>query len=132
MARKFTPKEESFLKANEVCRFATVSKGGKPQVTPVIYAMDKGAFVIATDYGTKKLKNVKENANVALVVDQFHPNKAVMIEGTCRVYERGAEYLRLLKILFERFETYRKNPWGEGESPIFRVAPTKTVSWGLG
>jgi hypothetical protein len=30
-----------------------------------------------------------------------------------------------------RFEFYRKNPWGEGESPIFRVIPEKAVSWGL-
>ncbi len=131
MVRKFTAKEEKFLRANEVCRFATASKDARPQVTPVIYAMDKTSFVIATDYGTKKLKNVKENPQVGLVVDQFHPNKAVVVEGTCRTYEKGPEYLRLLKILFDRFETYRKNPWGEGESPILVVTPTKIVSWGL-
>jgi len=128
---ELTTKEEAFLKSNEVCRLATASKDGKPQVTPVIYAMDGMAIVIATDYGTKKLKNVKENPSVSLVVDRFHPNKAVVIEGTCRVYEKGPEYLKLLKILFERFETYRKDPWGEGESPIFRITPEKVVSWGL-
>ena len=117
---KFTAKEEAFLKSSEVCRLATVSKDCRPQVTPVIYVMDKMNFVIATDYGTKKLKNVKENPRVALVVDQFHPNKAVMVEGICRVNEQDPEYLRLLNILFDRFETYRKNPWGEGESPILR------------
>ena len=31
-----------------------------------------------------------------------------------------------------RFEFYRKNPWGEGESPILGVTPKKTVSWGFG
>ena len=132
MASKLNAKEEAFLKANDVCRLATATKDGRPQVTPVIYAMDKGTVVIATDYGTKKLKNVKENPYVALVVDRLRPNKSVVMEGTCLVYERGEEYLRLLKVLFDRFETYRKNPWGEGESPIFRVTPTKVVSWGLG
>ena len=128
---KLTSKELAFLRSNEVCRLATASREGKPHVTPVIYAMDGDCIVIATDYGTKKLENVKENPNVSLVADHYQPNKAVMIEGTCRVYERGPEYLRLLKLLFARFETYRKNPWGEGESPILRITPTKAVSWGL-
>src|ERR1700730_16394764 len=115
---KFTPKEEAFLKSNEVCRLATASKEGRPQVTPVMYALDGIGFVIVVDYGTKKLKNVKENPSVALVV--------------CKVRERVAESLRLLELLMTKFEFYRKDPWGEGESPIFRITPTKAVSWGLG
>jgi len=126
-----TAKQRAFLKANEVCRLATVSKDGSPQVTPVIYALDGDSFVIAVDYGTKKLKNVKENPRVAIVVDRLRPTKAVTIEGVCKVHERGAEYLRLLDLLMKKFEAYRKNPWGEGESPIFRITPTKVVSWGL-
>jgi len=129
---KFTKKERAFIEANELCRLATASKDGKPQVTPVIYAMDGDKFVIVTDYGTKKLKNVRENPNVALVVDRFHPNVAVTVEGTCEVHERGAEYRKLLGILMARFETYRRNPWKEGESPIFSITPKKAVSWGLG
>jgi PPOX class probable F420-dependent enzyme len=129
---KFTPKEEAFLKSNELCRLATASKEGRPQVTPVMYALDGIGFVIAVDYGTKKLKNVKENPSVALVVDRLRPTRAVTVEGTCKVHERGAEYLRLLDLLMTRFEFYRKNPWGEGESPILRVTPEKAVSWGFG
>jgi PPOX class probable F420-dependent enzyme len=129
---KFTPKEEAFLKSNEVCRLATASKEGRPQVTPVMYTLDGIGFVIAVDYGTKKLKNVKENPSVALVVDRLRPTRAVTVEGTCKVHERGAEYLRLLELLMTKFEFYRKDPWGEGESPIFRITPTKAVSWGLG
>jgi PPOX class probable F420-dependent enzyme len=129
---KFTAKEQAFLKANQVCRLATASKDAKPQVTPVMYALDGDAFVIAVDYGTKKLKNIRENPSVALVVDKVRPTRAVTVEGTCQVHERGAEYRRLLELLFSTFEFYRKNPWGEGESPIFRVTPKKAVSWGLG
>ncbi len=47
------------------------------------------------------------------------------------MFERGVEYVRLLKILFDRFEFYRKNPWGEGESPILKVIPSKIANWGL-
>jgi uncharacterized protein len=124
-----TAKQTSFLKAHEVCRLATASKDAKPHVVPVIYAMDGENVVVAIDYGTKKLKNLTENKSVALVVDEYHPNRAVMIEGECEILERGKEYLRLLRLLFDRFEYYRKNPWGEGESPILKVRPVKAVSW---
>jgi len=124
-------KELLFLKANELCRLATVSADCIPQVTPVIYAMDGESIVVATDYGTKKLKNLRANPKVSLVVDKYHPNKGVVIQGDCVIYEQGEEYLRLLKILFSRFEYYRKNPWKEGEAPILQIIPEKVKSWGL-
>jgi len=124
-----TSKELGFLKRHEVCRLATASKDARPHVVPVIYALDGEDIVIAIDYGTKKLGNLKQNNRVALVVDDYHPNHAVMVEGECEILERGKEYLRMLQILFDRFETYRKHPWGEGESPILKVRPTKAVMW---
>jgi uncharacterized protein len=128
---KFSAKEGSFLKSSELCRLATASKAGMPQVTPVMYAFDGACFIIAVDYGTKKLKNVRENQNVALVVDRVRPTKAVAVEGACEIHERGPEYLRLLKVLFDTFEFYKKDPWDEGESPILKITPKKVVSWGL-
>ena len=118
-----------FLGSHEVCRLATASKDARPHVVPVIYALDGENVVVAIDYGTKKLRNLRDNRWVALVVDDYHPNHAVMLEGECEVLERGKEYLRLLRILIDRFEYYRKNPWKEGESPILKIRPTKAVSW---
>ncbi len=126
------PKALKFLKSHQLCRLATASKDGKPHVVPVIYALDGEDVVIAVDYGTKKLKNLRENSNVAVVVDEYVPDhdmRGLMIEGECEVLERGKEYLRLLKVLFDRFEYYRNNPWGEGESPILKIKPTKVVLW---
>ncbi len=124
-----TPKQINFLKGHELCRFATASKDAKPHVVPVIYALDGDNIVIAVDYGTKKLANLKQNKKLALVVDDYHPNKAVMVEGECEILERGKEYLRLLQILFDRFDFYRRHPWGEGESPILKIRPIKAVMW---
>lgn len=124
-----TPKELNFLKDHELCRLATASKDAKPHVVPVIYAIDGEDVIIVIDYGNKKLGNLRQNKKVALVVDEFRPNKGVMVEGDCEILERGKEYLRLQKILVDKFEYYRKNPWGEGESPILKVKPTKAVMW---
>ncbi|MDA4124831.1 MAG: hypothetical protein OK438_05215 [Thaumarchaeota archaeon] len=62
-------------------------------------------------------------------MDEYRPNSGLMVEGDCELSERGKEYLRLLQILFDRFVFYRRNPWGEGESPILKVKPTKAVMW---
>jgi len=124
-----TPRQLSFLRGHDLCRLATASKDGRPHVVPVIYALDGEDVVVAVDYGTKKLGNLRQNRKVALVVDEFKPNKGLMIEGDCEILERGKEYLRLLQVLFDKFEYYRKNPWGEGESPILRIVPTKAAMW---
>ena len=107
------------------------TKDGMPHVTPIIYAMDGIYPLIATDYGTKKLKILEHNKKASLVVDEVNPNKGITIQGSVEILERGKEYLRALKILFERFEYYRENPWGEGESPIIRITPEHVASWGV-
>jgi nitroimidazol reductase NimA-like FMN-containing flavoprotein (pyridoxamine 5'-phosphate oxidase superfamily) len=97
----------------------------------VIYAVDDKNFIVAVDYGEKKMKNLRENDKVALVIDEYHPNRALMVQGRCEIFERGSEYLRLQKLLYGRFETYRKHPWKEGESPILKIVPIGSASWGL-
>ena len=124
-----TPRELKFLKTHELCRLATASKDARPHVVPVIYAVDGENIVIAIDYKTKKLKNLRENNRVAVLVDEYRPNMGLMVEGVCDIFERGKEYLRLLQILFDKFAYYRNNPWGEGESPILKIKPTKAVMW---
>ncbi len=125
--------EARFLKSHSLGRLATSSsRDCMPHVVPVVHAMDgDGSPIIAIDYGTKKLKNLRKNPKAALLVDDGEAQQCVMIQGKCEVHERGAEYLRLLKILFEKFDFYRNNPWGEGESPILKIHPDKVVSWGV-
>jgi len=123
-------KEAAFLDKHVVGRLATASKDLMPHVIPVVYAMDGDKVVVAVDYGTKKLRNLRANPKAAVVVDDYEPNRAVLIQGSCKILERGPEYLRLLKILFKKFDFYRENPWGEGESPILSITPEKVVSWG--
>ena len=122
-------RELSFLREHELCRLATASRDARPHVVPVIYTLDGEDIVVAVDYGTKKLKNLRENGRVALVVDTYAPNQGLMVEGECEIFERGKEYVRLLRILLGRFEFYRKEPWGEGESPILKIHPTKCIMW---
>lgn len=117
---------------NEACRVATCMNN-VPHVVPVSYIFENDAFYFATDYGTKKLENIKENGIVALTVDIYSSvgNRAVCIQGHTKVIESGPEYKRLYKVFQKKFEWVRNAPWNEGEAPFVEVIPYTKVSWGI-
>jgi uncharacterized protein len=130
---EFTKIEEKFLLENEACRVAT-SHNDIPHVTPVTYIYEKGYFFIATDYDTRKYKNLKVNKNIGLAVDVYNSsveNKAVIIQGTVDIIERGEEFKRLYKKFEKKFEWVRNDPWKEGEAPFIKIKPFNKVNWGL-
>ncbi len=133
MKSKLTKKEEDYIKKMTTCRLALAFKDGTPHVTPVVYVYDGKHFFVAVDYGAKKLKILEENSKVALVVDGTgrRGGGGIMVQGGAEVLERGKNYLYALKLLFERFESYRRNPWGEGEAPILKIKPQAKASWDI-
>jgi nitroimidazol reductase NimA-like FMN-containing flavoprotein (pyridoxamine 5'-phosphate oxidase superfamily) len=130
---KFSDNEIKFLLGNEGCRIATVSPDNTPHITPVSYIFEDGFFYFATDYNTRKYKNLKTNPNVALVVDIYSSviNRAVIVQGKVTIIEQGKEFQKLYDNFNTRFEWVRIDPWNEGQAPFIRVNPYKKISWGL-
>jgi nitroimidazol reductase NimA-like FMN-containing flavoprotein (pyridoxamine 5'-phosphate oxidase superfamily) len=128
----FSHAERDFLNRNEACRIATCHDG-IAHVVPVSYIFEHDSFFIATDYETRKYKNIKDNKTAALVVDVYSSvgNSAVCVQGTADIIERGQEFARLYKIFHDRFEWVKRDAWSEGEAPFVKVTPTSKVSWGL-
>jgi nitroimidazol reductase NimA-like FMN-containing flavoprotein (pyridoxamine 5'-phosphate oxidase superfamily) len=126
-------KESEFLLKMEVCRIST-SHNDIPHVVPVAYIYENGFFYIATDYDTRKYKNVCINNKVSLVVDVYDPsgeNKAVVIHGTAEIIDGGAEFIMLYQKFYRKFEWVRKDPWKEGEAPFIKIKALNKISWGL-
>ena len=128
----FTESEKDFLSKNEACRIATCHEG-IPHVVPVSYIFENDSFFVATDYETRKYKNIKRNKAAAIVVDLYSSvgNAAICVQGTVEIIESGQEFERLYNIFQDRFEWVRRDPWKEGEAPFVKVIPTIKVSWGL-
>lgn len=128
----FTRAEKDFLTKNEACRVATCHDD-IPHVVPVSCVFEDGLFYFATDLETRKLENLKRNGRVALAVDVYSSvgNKAVCVQGTAEIIERGSDFDRLYKMFHTRFEWVRRDPWKPGEAPFVRVTPASKVSWGL-
>jgi uncharacterized protein len=130
---QFAEAERRFLKDHEVCRVAT-SSNDNPHITPVNFVFDDGYFYFATDYDTKKYRNLAKNKKAALVVDVYKSstdNRAVIIQGVVELVERGQEFQKLYDIFYEKFDWVREEPWKEGEAPFVKVKPLHKVSWGF-
>jgi len=127
----FSEKELKFIESNELCRLATVDDKQQPHVVPVAYVFKDGKFYIASDYETKKVSNIRKNSKVALVIDRYKPNKAVLVWGEASLLERGKEYREVYEVFYKKFAWVRRDPWQEGETPFIVVMPKKKTSWGL-
>jgi uncharacterized protein len=130
---RYTKNEEKFLLENEACRIAS-SHDDIPHIAPVTYIYKDGFFFIATDYNTRKYKNIKANKKIALSVDIYDSsveNKAIIIQGNVDIIERGQEFKDLYQIFNARFEWVRRDPWKEGEAPFLKIKPFKKVTWGI-
>jgi nitroimidazol reductase NimA-like FMN-containing flavoprotein (pyridoxamine 5'-phosphate oxidase superfamily) len=128
---KLSQKEIDFLKSNEMCRFATASRKGEPHVVPVSYIWDQDSPYIVTDYGTRKLKNLRENPHAAVLVDSDGTQKLLLISGPVEIIEKGEEYKRLYKIFYSKLSWVKRDPWKEGEAPFIKITPTFKSGWGL-
>jgi uncharacterized protein len=128
---KLSQKEIDFLKAHEMCRFATASRKGEPHVVPVSYVWDDDRAVIVTDYKTRKLKNLRENPQAAILVDSGGTSKLLLISGPVEIIEKGEEYKRLYKLFYSKLDWVKRDPWKEGEAPFIKIRPVFKTGWGL-
>jgi uncharacterized protein len=130
---RFTKKEVSFLLANEICRVAT-SYNNIPHIVPVNYMYENNFLYFATDYNTRKYRNLQKNKKIAVTIDVYNTslnNIGVVIQGSSELIERGEEFKRLYKTFERKFEWVRNDPWQEGEAPFIKIHPVNKVSWGL-
>ena len=127
----FEKNEERYLRRNEIGRLATVSNDGTPHVVPVSYLFRDNSFLIAVDYTTQKLRNLRRNRRTALVVDTLRPNRGILIQGDAKLIVRGAEFRRTYSQFYRAFGWVRADPWKEGEAPFVRITPTTKASWGF-
>ena len=133
LAVRFAKAEKEFLGQNELCKVAT-SHNDSPHVTPVNFIFNDGSFYFATDYESRKYKNLAKNKSIALVVDTYNSttdNKAVVIQGAAEIIEKGREFKRLYDMFYKKFDWVREDPWEEEEAPFVRVRPLHKASWGL-
>jgi nitroimidazol reductase NimA-like FMN-containing flavoprotein (pyridoxamine 5'-phosphate oxidase superfamily) len=127
-------KKLRFLSNAPVARIATVSKQGRPQVTPVCHVVSQGKIYWASDLNAVKLANISHRRWVAVEYDIYKADwrtmGGVMAQGKARVIRSGTEFRRIRGLLYRKFKVYKSNaPFEEGESLIIEVRPENWFQW---
>jgi nitroimidazol reductase NimA-like FMN-containing flavoprotein (pyridoxamine 5'-phosphate oxidase superfamily) len=127
-------KKLKFLNQEPVIRVATVSRRGRPQVTPVCHVVADGKIYWASDFDAAKLANIARHRTVAVVADTYKADwksmGGVMAQGKARVIKNGPLFRKIRGLLYRKFKVYKSNaPFEEGESAIIEVTPTKLINW---
>lgn len=133
---KLKKAEEAFLQHSRVCRVATVNARGMPHVVPVCPLWERNRLYFGTERDSKKIRNLRQNGQIALVVDDYSEAwaylRGLLLHGKAEVLGHGAEFRRIRKLLYRKFPQYEAEaPLEDGEAAIVRVTPQKAVSWGL-
>jgi nitroimidazol reductase NimA-like FMN-containing flavoprotein (pyridoxamine 5'-phosphate oxidase superfamily) len=129
---EFNQKEKNFLNSLEEARIAT-SHDDIPHVNPVSLVYQNNAIIVATNYKTRTLCNIKLNSNTSVVIDIYKSgeHKAICIQGKAEIIETGLEFKKFYNIFYKKFEWVRREPWNESEAPFLKIIPSNKISWGL-
>jgi len=136
-----SPEQAAFLVRQRVARLATADAAGAPHAVPVCFAYSPGAIYIALDEKPKhvplarlkRVRNVLENPNVALVADRYAEDWSVLafvvVRGRAGLLEPGmsehADAVWLLRGKYHQYEGMRIE-----NNPVICVRPERVASWG--
>lgn len=135
-----TETEKAFIDAQPVARLATVDGTGAPHAVPICFVRiaDTVYFTIDakpkrdTSRPLKRLRNIADNPQVAVIVDHYESDWSrlgwVMLRGRAEVIEAGPEHDRAQAALIERYPQYRDMPIAS--LPVVAIRIEAATSWG--
>lgn len=138
-----TERQKAFISGHRVARMATADKSGIPYVIPICYAYDENNFFTPIDHKPKRvpgaelkrIRNIKENANVSVVIDEYHDDWSrlchLIIHGRAEIIETGEEYQDALRILTAKYPQYQQAGLARLSLPVIKIIPARIISWGL-
>jgi PPOX class probable F420-dependent enzyme len=133
---------QRFMQSHVVARLATTGKDGQPHVIPFCYAFDGACvyFVVdekpkrQTGKPLKRIRNILENPQVALVIDDYADDWSqlayVLVSGRASLVEQEEEYQQALSLLRERYPQYHHMSLTFPHNAMVRITPTKVHAWG--
>lgn len=117
-------------------RFATVGVDGTPDITPVWYVFDGGAFLFTTGGATAKARNLRRDPRASLcVADDAAPFAYVEARGEVTLSEDLDELLDVATRAGARYmgkdsaEEFGKRNAVPGEL-VVRLYPTRVIAYG--
>jgi PPOX class probable F420-dependent enzyme len=139
-ASKLSEEERRFLAHRRIAHLATADSRAAPHVVPVCFAISEGTLYITIDEkpkrrpgaSLKRLRNIAENPAVAVVVDRYNEDWAllgwVMLRGHAEVLADGTEHDDAQALLRSRYPQLKAMQISR--HPVIAVRIERTTSWG--
>lgn len=132
--------ERRFLDHLRVAHLATADRHAMPHVVPVCFAVSQSSLYITIDEkpkrsaGTtlKRLRNVAENPQAAVVVDRYDEDWTllgwVMVRGRAEILEAGSEHDNAQTLLCARYPQLQAMQISQ--YPVIALRIERAISWG--
>jgi len=139
-ASKLSEAERRFLAHRRIAHLATADSRAVPHVVPVCFVMSEDTLYITIDEkpkrqpaaALKRLRNIAENAAVAVVADRYDEDWSllgwVMLRGHAEVLTDGTEHQRAQALLRSRYP--QLEAMQISQHPVIAVRIERTTSWG--
>jgi PPOX class probable F420-dependent enzyme len=128
-----TPDElDEFLAQPHIAIVATASPGAVPHAMPIWYLWRDGKVLFHTGESSKKMRNLRQNNRVTVVVDsKTAPYKVAVIEGTTAALPGDAALAREIAIhyLGQAFGGQYADANAGTPGTLVIVTPAKVISW---
>jgi PPOX class probable F420-dependent enzyme len=129
---------QAFLATKEVVVLATVQADGGPLAMPMWFLQDPAALTMISVAGTQKVRNLHRDPRVCVVAEGGVTGdvRGVSVHGRAEFLSDGPERRALVERFVEKYRPYLERRWGGRAMPadrvMFRIAPSRVRSWGLG
>jgi PPOX class probable F420-dependent enzyme len=135
-----TKKHLAFIRSARIAHLATADKSGRAHVVPICFAFDGRLFYSSIDekpkrtapQKLKRVRNIQENPQVALVIDFYNEDwrklAYILVRGSARVLLSGVNHRKAVKLLRRKYPQYRK--MRIDRLPMILIRPKRTTSWG--
>jgi len=137
---RLSPSAFRLIRSARVAHLATADKNGCPHVIPICFVFDGKYFYSPIDekpkriapQKLKRLKNIRENPQVSLVVDRYDEDwrnlAYVLVSGNARVLLSGDKRRKAVNQLRRKYPQYRS--MAIDQRPLIVIRPTRMTSWG--
>lgn len=139
MPSPLTVQDRSFIAGQPVARLATADAQGAPHVVPICFVVLGDTLYLTIDHKPKqdprrlkRLRNIAENDEVAVVVDHYEDDWSrlawVLLRGRAEILESGAEHGAAQAALAARYPQYRD--MALDGLPVIAVRIARVARWG--
>jgi nitroimidazol reductase NimA-like FMN-containing flavoprotein (pyridoxamine 5'-phosphate oxidase superfamily) len=124
----------SFFEEAQFARLGTINEDGTIHIAPIFFKYDEGRILMATQDPSRKVRNIKRNNNVTVLIDTTDvPFRGVLIYGTAELDYEDVVTKRITifkkRLSQEDADTYARRLSKKWKCVILRISPVHITSF---